>query len=146
MVHARFSLYNRRLIHEPSETNAALCAELETSAKCEKRRKEKNKAPVTGLLFWLFRLPTATNIDRLRWCQKDQTKHTLGARDFSSTVSRFRQVFIVTRGLGLRPKMCGPLANTKKFPPQARKTSGTQVNQNTIHFSKIVLLSGYQKQ
>ena len=35
---------------------------------------------------------------------------TLGARDFSSAVSGFYQVFIVTR----------------KFPPHARKTSGTQ--------------------
>ena len=43
---------------------------------------------------------------------------TLGARDFSSAVSGFCQVFIVTRaksfatcGLGLRPKMCRPSAN-----------------------------------
>ena len=26
----------------------------------------------------------------------------------------------------LRPKMCRPSANTEKFPPRARKTSGTQ--------------------
>ena len=45
---------------------------------------------------------------------------TLGARDFSSAVSGFCQVFIVTRaksfaarGFGLRPKMCRPLANTE---------------------------------
>ena len=40
---------------------------------------------------------------------------TLGARDFSSAVSGFSQVFIVTRaksGFGLRPKMCRPSANT----------------------------------
>ena len=57
---------------------------------------------------------------------------TLGARDFSSAVSGFCQVFIVflaalplvasaygRRCVGLRP-------TTKKFPPHARKTSGTQ--------------------
>ena len=42
---------------------------------------------------------------------------TLGARDFSSSVSGFCQVFIVTRfaarGFGLRPKMCRPSANTE---------------------------------
>ena len=42
---------------------------------------------------------------------------TLGARDFSSVVSGFCQVFIVTRfaarGFGLRPKMCRPSANTE---------------------------------
>ena len=49
---------------------------------------------------------------------------TLGARDFSSAVSVFCQVFIVTRaksfsrsfaarGFGLRPKMCRPSANTE---------------------------------
>ena len=36
-------------------------------------------------------------------------KATLGARDFSSPVSGFCQVFIVT----LRPKMCRPSANTE---------------------------------
>ena len=45
---------------------------------------------------------------------------TLGARDFSSAVSGFCQVFIVTlaksfaaRGFGLRPKMCRPSANSE---------------------------------
>ena len=37
--------------------------------------------------------------------------NTLGARDFSSAVSCFCQVFIVTRGL--RPKICRPSANTE---------------------------------
>ena len=44
------------------------------------------------------------------------TYPTLGARDFSSAVSGFCQVFIVTfaaRGFGLRPKMCRPSANTE---------------------------------
>ena len=46
---------------------------------------------------------------------------TLGARDFSSAVSGFCQVFIVTRaksfsrGFGLRPKMCRPSANTENY-------------------------------
>ena len=40
---------------------------------------------------------------------------TLGARDFSSAVSGFCQVFIVTRGFGLRSKMCRPSANTENF-------------------------------
>ena len=54
-------------------------------------------------------------------------KRTLGARDFSSAVSGFCQVFIVTRaksfsrGFGLQPKMCRP---------SARKTSGTQGKEN----------------
>ena len=45
--------------------------------------------------------------------------NTLGpeTRDFSSAVSSFCQVFIVTRaffrGFGLRPKMCRPSANTE---------------------------------
>ena len=38
---------------------------------------------------------------------------TLGARDFSSAVSGFCQVLIVTRGFGLRPKMCRPSGNTE---------------------------------
>ena len=49
---------------------------------------------------------------------------TLGARDFSSAVSGFCQVFIVTRAksfsrgfaarsFGLRPKTCRPSANTE---------------------------------
>ena len=41
---------------------------------------------------------------------------TLGARDFSSAVSGFCQVFIVTRfsrGFGLGPKTCRPSANTE---------------------------------
>ena len=44
-------------------------------------------------------------------------KATLGARDFSSAVSGFCQVFIVTRfaarEFGLWPKMCWPSANTE---------------------------------
>ena len=42
--------------------------------------------------------------------------NTLGARDFSSAVSCFCQVFsrgVAARGFGLRPKMCRPSANTE---------------------------------
>ena len=42
---------------------------------------------------------------------------TLGARDFSSAVSGFCQVFIVN---------VSALGQHRKFPPHARKTSGTQ--------------------
>ena len=55
---------------------------------------------------------------------------TLGARDFSSAVSGFCQVFIVTRAFfsRLRPTAEDVLAfgQHRKFPPHARKTSGTQ--------------------
>ena len=44
---------------------------------------------------------------------------TLGARDFSSAVSGFSQVFIVTRAKS-------GFGQHRKFPPHERKTSGTQ--------------------
>ena len=47
---------------------------------------------------------------------------TLGARDFSSAVSGFCQVFIVTRA----KRSCVGLRPTPKFPPYAKKASGTQ--------------------
>ena len=40
---------------------------------------------------------------------------TLGARDFSSAVSGFCQVFIVTRGFGLRPTPKIPAAREKNL-------------------------------
>ena len=46
---------------------------------------------------------------------------TLGARDFSSAVSGFCQVFIVAEDVSA----FGQHAH-RKFPPHARKTSGTQ--------------------
>ena len=63
-------------------------------------------------------------------------KRTLGARDFSSAVSGFCQVFIVTRaksfsrGFGLQPEICRPPANiensrrTREKPlvPRVKKT------------------------
>ena len=62
---------------------------------------------------------------------------TLGARDFSSAVSGLCQVFIVTRAKRFsRGFACSWLRSTaedvsafgqhRKFPPHARKTSGTQ--------------------
>ena len=57
---------------------------------------------------------------------------TLGARDFSSVVSGFCQVFIFSR---LRRSWLRPTAENvsafgkhRKFPPHASKTSGTQGN------------------
>ena len=44
----------------------------------------------------------------------DHWSVNLGARDFSSAVSGFCQVFgFATRGFGLRPKMCRPSTNTE---------------------------------
>ena len=63
-----------------------------------------------------------------------RTEVTLGARDFSSAVSGFCQVFI---GFGLRPKMCRPSAKHRKFPPHARKTSGTQGKQKYLWIDNI---------
>ena len=61
--------------------------------------------------------------------------NTLGARDFSSAVSGFCQVFIMTRAFfsQLRRSWLRPTAEDvsafgrhRKFPPDERKTSGTQ--------------------
>ena len=54
-----------------------------------------------------------------------QKNATLGARNFSSAVSGFCQVFIVTR---LRPTAedVSAFGQHLNFPPHARKTSGTQ--------------------
>ena len=41
-------------LYEPSEANAAFCTKRETKG-------EKNKAPVTSPLFWLFRPPAPTS-------------------------------------------------------------------------------------
>ena len=63
--------------------------------------------------------------------------HTLGSRDFSSAVSGFCQVFIVTRAKSffsrLRPTAedMSAFGQYRKFPPHARKTSGTQGSQHT---------------
>ena len=68
--------------------------------------------------------------------ERKPRKRTLGARDFSSAVSGFWQVFIVThaksfsRGFGVQPKMCRPSANiehsrrTREKPlvPRVKKT------------------------
>ena len=57
---------------------------------------------------------------------------TLGARDFSSAVSGFCQVFIdpreKLRHLWLRPTAedVSAFGQPRKFPPHAKKTSGTQ--------------------
>ena len=64
---------------------------------------------------------------------------TLGARDFFSAVSGFCQVFIRTRAKSrswLRPTAEDVLAfgQHRKFPPHARKTSGTQ---GTLHLASL---------
>ena len=51
---------------------------------------------------------------------------TLGARDFSSAVSGFCQVFIVF--FLSSPLVASAFGQHRKFPPHARKTSGTQGN------------------
>ena len=58
---------------------------------------------------------------------------TLGARDFSSAISGFCQVFKVTRAKWLRRSWLRPMAEDvsafgqhRKFLPHARKTYGTQ--------------------
>ena len=55
-------------------------------------------------------------------------RRTLGARDFSSAVSGFCQVFIVTRRSWIRPTAedVSALSQHRKFTLHARKTSGTQ--------------------
>ena len=78
----------------------------------------------------LWQLLTASNVGALT--QAWQAKRavfkipgfvTLGARDFSSAVSGFCQVFIVTRA---SPLVASAFGQHQKFPPHARKTSGTQ--------------------
>ena len=66
------------------------------------------------------------HLRRSRCIQNGQVT-TLGARDFSSAVSVFCQVFIVTRSW-LRPTAedVSAFGQNRKFPPHARKTSGTQ--------------------
>ena len=53
---------------------------------------------------------SCNNIVRCRCIVILQVMNTLGARDFSSMVSSFCQVFTVTH---LQPKMCRPSANTE---------------------------------
>ena len=57
------------------------------------------------------------NYLQIRW------RATLGARDFSSAVSGFCHVIIVTRA---SPLVASAFGQDRKFPPHARKTSGTQ--------------------
>ena len=76
---------------------------------------------------------------------------TLGARDFSSAVSGFCQVFIVTRARGffwrLRPTAedVSAFGQDRKFPPYARKASGTQgtINQTTDFKSFLLVPESY---
>ena len=78
---------------------------------------------------------------------------TLGARDFSSAVSGFCQVFIVTcakrfsRGFGLRPKLCRPSADKSRrtrekplVPRVGRRKRGS--NQTLTAFVSQTTVSG----
>ena len=72
---------------------------------------------------------------------------TLGARDFSSAVSCFCQVFsrgVAARGFGLRPKMCRPSANTansrrtreKPLAPRVLGGLMSQFSLASLHYYK----------
>ena len=84
---------------------------------------------------------------------------TLDARDFSSAVSGFCQVFIVARakfffsrlrrrGFGLRPKMCRPSANTensrrtreKPLVPRVKSRRPTSLNLMTLVSSSNTII------
>ena len=73
--------------------------------------------------------PTETRWSELINIIQSRQNNTLGARDFSSAVSVFCQVFIVTRSW-LRPTAedVSAFGEHRKFPLHARKTSGTQGN------------------
>ena len=85
---------------------------------------------------------------------------TLDASDFSSAVSGFCQVFIVTRaksfsrGFGLRPKMCRPSANTensrrtreKPLVPRVKSRRPTSLNlMNLVSLSNTIMVKLHQK-
>ena len=71
---------------------------------------------------------------------------TLDASDFSSAVSGFCQVFIVTRAKNISRsfaavasaygRRCVAFGQHRKFPPYARKTSGTQGKVKETHIVK----------
>ena len=110
------------------------------------KREPKNKSgegkvssflphPLPGLLLAPFFARSLTIVPRSLLLNRTETKtndghfygshtwgNTLGARDFSSAVSGFCQVFIVTRAFF---QAASPLVH-RKFLPYARKSSGTQ--------------------
>ena len=71
---------------------------------------------------------------------------TLGARDFSSAVSGFCQVFIVTRaksfsrGFGLRPKTCRPSADTETSRRTREKPLVPRVGGGPYHRKRVIRL------
>ena len=76
-----------------------------------------------------------------------KTKHFTLARDFSCVVFGFSQTSLSSEprcftacGLGLRPKICRPYGQNQKFPPHARKTSGTQ-GTSICAFSRVLRLA-----
>ena len=81
------------------------------------------------LFKWLLHAGRLMSCDQASFFGKSaKVGGTLGARDFSSAVSGFCQVFIVTRA---KSAFFSLLRRTtegrhRKFPPHARKTSGSQ--------------------
>ena len=72
---------------------------------------------------------------------KYKCEPTLGARDFSTTVSGFYQVFLVAHAkrvfLAASPIMASAFGKHWKFLPHARKSSGTKGNVNLSSLKKI---------
>ena len=67
---------------------------------------------------------------------KQMTGTTLGARDFSSAVSGFCEVF--SRGFGLGPKMCRPSADTENSRRTREKPLVPRVDWNQFQNMNIV--------
>ena len=89
--------------------------------------KKRGKIGVDGVCFDNMVVGEGTLGEKMKCISKEaefskintnDSIRTLGARDFSSAVSGFCQVFIVTRfaarGFGLRPKLCRPSADKSR--------------------------------
>ena len=81
--------------------------------------------------LWIGIFQTATQRARMLLTDNIQSGGTLDARDFSNAVSGFCQIFIVTR---VKSTAFG---QHRKFPPYARKASGTQGRARTAVVSTI---------
>ena len=81
--------------------------------------------------FFLY-IIYAERSDNLQFAY-NKDDNTLGARDFSSAVSGFCQVFIA-------PLVASTFGQYRKFPPHARKTSGTQGKTTKTSFDKKAIL------
>ena len=98
------------------------------------RPKKRSKIGVDGVCFDNMVVGERTLSEKMKCISmeaefsKIYTNHsicTLGARDFSSAVSGFCQVFIVTRfaarGFGLRPKLCRPTSPAERKSRRTRE-------------------------